>query len=74
MMKIKLMKHNNLLRMAGYTTDEEIEIYEGQLREIYDNPRWYLDNAYKLPEYRLSWVSYSAVNISQPRPKRKIYK
>ena len=73
-MKIKIMKHNNLLSVAGYDTDEEIKIYERQLKEIYENPRWYLDNAYKLPEYRLSWVSYNDVNISRPRPKRKIYK
>lgn len=65
------MKHSSLLKKAGYTKDDEIDIYNRQLSEIQENPGWYLDNAYRLPEYQLSWVAYGAVNISPPRPKKK---
>lgn len=70
MIKVKLMKSSSLLKEAGYTLHDEVDIYNRQLDDILENTRWYLDNAYKLPEYQLRYVNYSSVNISPTAPKR----
>ena len=49
---------NNWLRNNGYDVFKEIEIYSRSLQDVYDNPRWYLDNLHTLSEYRVSWGNY----------------
>jgi hypothetical protein len=87
-MVVKLILHprNNWLNKCGYSTREEAEIYDHQLNDILENTRWYLDNFETMSTYRLSWVSYTRVNISprfchkqqaepqQKRKKNKVYK
>ena len=71
--KLELLKKSNWLREAGYTPEQEAKIYEKQLQDLYDNPRWYLDNFSFLPEYRVSWVNYkrtkATVLLSVPKYK-----
>lgn len=58
-MKIALLKNNNWLKENGYGKKEEREIYEETLKDVYENPRWYLDNITYLVEYRCSFINYT---------------
>jgi len=76
-MKLNLMKTNNHLKDNGYSRTEQAMIYEEQLIELYNNPRWYLDHLNEMVEYRLEWVCYTTQTITLPlnRTKnRKVYK
>lgn len=57
MKKIKFMGKSQQLKDC-YTLDEEIEIYNDCLRDVHDNPRWYLDNLHMLASFRVSWKDY----------------
>lgn len=57
-MKIALLKNNNWLLENGYSRTEEREAYAFCLHEIYENPRWYLDNLEYLVEFRVSFLNY----------------
>ena len=50
---------NSWLKDNGYYMDEEAEVYNATLQDVYDNPRWYLDNLEFLREYRVSWSCYT---------------
>ncbi len=65
---IKLFKHNNLLHCNGYSLDEESVLYDSLLRDVYENPRWYLDNLESLSCFRVSWGSYSKGNVLPTLP------
>lgn len=65
-MKLNLFPQNNHLRENGFTMAEEESLYERQLRELLENPRWYLDNLDNMREYRLSWVDYRHTKVSIP--------
>lgn len=64
-MKIALLKNNNWLGKNGYTIEEEYEIYNENIIDIYENPRWYLDNLYALVEYRVSFIDYKRKTIKK---------
>lgn len=59
-MKIALTSGNNWLKDNDYSLEEEKEIYFLTLEDIYNNPRWYLDNLDYLVEYRVSFINYKA--------------
>ncbi len=56
--KIKLADRTNFLKTAGYTIEQEEEIYNAILEDVYLNARWYLDNLDYIPEFRVSWQNY----------------
>lgn len=56
--KVKLVDKSSWLRDAGHTIQEESDIYDKLLEDIYNNPRWYIDNLSYLCEFRLSWANY----------------
>jgi hypothetical protein len=56
--KVRLIKTSNQLRTSQYTRAEEIEIYDSVLQDVYDNPRWYIDNLDYICIFRLSWGDY----------------
>jgi hypothetical protein len=58
-MKLSLMRHNNRLEENGLTITEQSLLYDAQLQDVIDNPRWYLDNFHRLREYRVGWWTYS---------------
>lgn len=60
------MKTNNHLKENGYTRTEQALIYEEQLMELLDNPRWYLDHVEEMVEYRVEWVCYTTQKITLP--------
>jgi len=66
--KIRLAKNSNHLRDAEYTPEEEVIIYKVVLEDVYNNPRWYLDNLSFLPEFRLSWGNYRNNRAVKPKP------
>ena len=66
-MKIYLLKNNNHLTANGYDIEEQGELYDSQLAEIYANPRWYLDNLEYMVEYRVSWHDYRNNRPVTPR-------
>ena len=59
-MKVRFIhpKDSNLARQ-GYSRAEEIAIYDKQLQDIIDNPRWYLDNLSFMRGYTVFWKDYS---------------
>ena len=58
MMKIALMKNNRSLTHNGYSQEEQGEIYDLLLQDLYDNPRWYLDNLQYLSVFYVNWKNY----------------
>jgi hypothetical protein len=58
--KVKLHYNNTWLKESGYTEEEEAEIYQRNIQDILDNPRWYLDRVDYLNEYKVSWTNYNA--------------
>lgn len=57
-MKIKLSTKDNWLSSAGYSKEEQDEIYQKQLNDIIQNTRWYLDNLDYMVEYRKEGIFY----------------
>lgn len=59
------MSMNSNLTDSGYDFEEQNEIYQMVLRDVYDNPRWYLDNLDSLKSFKVGWHFYnsSATNI-----------
>lgn len=55
--------------------DEEGEIYDLVLQDLYENPRWYLDNFEDLRTFRVSWYSYEKMSSKvkkhgAPKPRK----
>lgn len=48
-----------MLSHQGYTKEQEKALYDAQLQDIIDNPRWYLDNLTFMREYKVFWKDYS---------------
>lgn len=80
MMKLYLLKKRTNLRENGYSLEEEDDIYNQLLEEIYMNPRFFLDNLESMTTFRLSWgnyksntpiVPYKFVNDSLKKNRRK---
>ena len=66
MIKVRLTGNNNRLQQEGYTKEEEGLLYDEQLKNLLDNPKWYLKNFSYLPEYRVSWKNYSNTHPTIP--------
>ena len=45
--------------MNGYSLEEQNEMYKASLNDVYDNPRWYLDNLENLKSFRVGWHRYA---------------
>ncbi len=58
MIKIKIYNNSDWLKDNGYSVEDEEQIYDNQLHDVYLNPRWYLDNLSFMKDYRLSWANY----------------
>lgn len=65
-MNVRRQINNTWLKDAEYTLQEEIEIYNYQLKDIIANPRWYLDNVDKMGEYKVSWATYRLKSATLP--------
>lgn len=77
MITIHFIAQGNRLKDSGYTLEEEEIIYDDNLQDIYNNPRWYLNNLDSLSEYRVRWNDYSTKTAVLPYKhvkKRKTYK
>jgi hypothetical protein len=57
-MKIKMHVTNASLKDAGYSIEQEAQIYDDQLQEIFDSPRTYLDNLASMVSYKVRWKNY----------------
>jgi hypothetical protein len=62
---------SNRLEVIGLTIDEQAFIYDNQLEDCYNNPRFYLDNFEYWTEYRVSWIDYKHTKITLPYKSRK---
>lgn len=47
------------LYQQGIAIEEQADLYETQLIDLYENPRWYLDNFTFLKQYKVSFKCYS---------------
>jgi hypothetical protein len=65
-MKVAFLKTNNNLVDNGYSEEEQEQLYDLQLQELFENPRWYLDNLDYMPVYRVSWNDYSLNTATLP--------
>lgn len=66
MMKIKFVGISQNLVDAGYEIYEQAKIYEDTLKDVYNNPRWYLDNLENLKSYRVQWKDYKTKSCTMP--------
>jgi hypothetical protein len=64
--KVRLLDNRNWLCEAGYDVEQEARIYEELLKDVYNNPRWYLDSLEYMPEFRVSWVDYKKQKTTRP--------
>ena len=64
--QLALMQGEAMLKKNGYSIEEEADIYDTQLEDLYNDPRWYLDNLPYMQEYRLRWVDYKFSPSSTP--------
>ena len=58
-MKLYLLKYNNHLSANGYSKEDQEKIYKEQLEDLYNNPRYYLDQVSYMVEYRVFWQNYT---------------
>ena len=65
-MKIPLLYNRGYLKDNGFSFDEEKEIYDTQLEDIYENPRWYLENLETLQVYFVRWHNYRSKGVVMP--------
>ena len=65
---------NSWLKDSSYTIEEQAKIYDITLQQVYDNPRWYLDNLEYLRDYRVDWHCYSRTTIKGRRMPTLPYK
>jgi len=73
-MKVRLMAKSQNLSDADYTIEEQAKIYEETLKDVYNNPRWYLDSLDFLRSYRVSWKTYRGRVATLPHRYTKKYK
>jgi hypothetical protein len=70
--------NSNRLEDVGVDIDQQASLYEQQLIDVYNRPRYYLDNFEWYTEYRVSWIDYKQTKITplyKPKKnKRKVYK
>ena len=65
---------NSWLKDSSYTIEEQAKIYDITLQQVYDNPRWYLDNLEYLRDYRVDWHCYSRTTTKGRRMPTLPYK
>lgn len=58
MIQIQISKINSKLKSNDFTLTQEVELYDRQLQDVFDNPRQYLDNLNFLTEYKVRWKDY----------------
>lgn len=56
--------NSNRLEVIGISTEDQAFIYERQLEDLYNRPRFYLDNFEYWTEYRVSWIDYKQTKIT----------
>lgn len=66
MMKVNFSGKSQYLKDAGYTMVEEEELYDTNLKDVYNNARWYLDNLDNMKSYRVSWKNYRTKSCTMP--------
>ena len=62
------MGRSQNLTDSEYSIQEQGDIYEECLKDVYNNPRWYLDNLDSLRSFRVAWKNYG--NKSSVTPYR----
>jgi len=65
-MKLYLIPGRTRLKDNGFTLKEEEEIYDNLLQEVYDNPRYFLDNLDSMTLFRVSWHDYRSKHAVLP--------
>jgi outer membrane usher protein FimD/PapC len=66
MMKVKFVGISQNLGDAGYEIYDQADIYEQSLKDVYNNPRWYLDNLDSLKSFRVAWKDYKTKSCTVP--------
>ncbi len=65
-LELRFYTNTNHLKKNGYSFEEEVTIYKEQLLDVWENPRWYLDNLDFLCEYRVRWKNYRSKRPTMP--------
>ena len=63
--KIKFRCDSSWLSASGYPIELQGEIYDDLLVDVYNNPRWYLDNFRMMREFRVAWGNYKNPGITK---------
>ena len=64
--RIYLKSNTSWLRESLYEVEDEILLYDEQLKDIMKNTRWYLENLEYMCEYRVRWKDYSLKSPTLP--------
>lgn len=66
MIRLSLLKNNSWLKDSHYDIEDEERVYREQLKDVYNNTRWYLDNLDYMAEYRVRWNDYRSKTPTLP--------
>ena len=66
MISVKFVGRSQHLSDAGYSIEEQEELYDDTLKDVYNNPRWYLDNLDNLSSYKVAWKDYKSKTCTVP--------
>lgn len=76
--KVHFETKSRWLKDLNYNIQEQAELYEQCLLDVYNNPRYYLDNLKYMQEFKVSWIDYKTQKITKPyrfcHEKEKLYK
>lgn len=64
--KVRVLCDGSHLSKSGYSYEEQAEIYDRVLEDVYNNPRWYLDNLHNLITFKVSWANYHKGLTTKP--------
>ena len=66
MIRVNFSGISQNLSDAGYDFHEQEDVYESTLKDVYNNPKWYLANLDSLKSYRVSWKDYKTKSCTMP--------
>lgn len=73
MMKVRFHGRSQNLNDADYSMEEQMQIYDDNLLDVFNHTRWYLDNLESLKSYRVAWKDYKTKSCTMPYRYTKKY-
>ena len=63
--KVKFRCDSSWLSESGYTIEQQAQLYDDVLTDLYNNPGWYLERFRMMREFRVGWANYKGPGITK---------